>query len=241
MPGATWLPIDLSSKNYAPGGMGTIRMYVPHIAVSYSPLHDFFNTYKADPLKRSSAHGWVDTDGTSEQYVSLDDRAYAVGNWNPYAISWESAGVPGTPLTDAQIDVHARNLVALRAMGHPIDLAVNHDDPNGSGVTPHCILGGGHTCPNSGDEMANRPGVIEAQYDQIVARATALENGDDMTPDEVKTAVGEALTAFFGDWANIEAHVKEGASQALVGHGSTAAPAAAAGGTLHVEGELTVT
>ena len=186
LPGAIYRPIDHAAGNSRAGGidLSRVRMYVPHIVVGLGSPWGYFNTYKPDPRKRASAQGWVGRDGHSEQFMALTDTAYAVGNWNPVAISWESEGYPEEPLTDAQLDVHAANVVALRAMGCPIDLAVNHDDPDGSGVTPHCILGGGHTCPNSSDEMGHRPGVIEAQYDEIVRRAAALEGGHPTTTQE---------------------------------------------------------
>ena len=88
-PFATKRPI--TSNNYDVGRSGQkVKAVVMHIAAG--SLAGIFHTFN-DPNRLASAHFAIGKDGTIEQYVSIDDTAYAVGmrykdgNWyNPRSV-----------------------------------------------------------------------------------------------------------------------------------------------------------
>ncbi len=94
-------------------------------------------------------------------------KAWAQAYYNPVAISIENEGYPGDSLTDGQLNACAEVLAwAHDTFGVLLQVT---DDPNGSGLITHGLLGqagGGHyDCP--GDP-------IRAQRGAIVSRASAL-------------------------------------------------------------------
>lgn len=172
-PFAIWRPIG---ANYSTGGRQPLRGFVPHVQVGNGSLWGFFNTPKP-PGQGASADFWCRKDGYLEQYVGLADQAWAQGssqhNGNPTFSSCEFEGFPSEPMTPEQIATGGRLIGWLRSDVHDFPLQVNHDPDNGSGVTPHYVFGGGHTCPG--------PGPREGQFPDLIAAAQHLNPpGDDM-------------------------------------------------------------
>ncbi len=224
-PFATWLPI---TANYNTGGMSPdIRGFVPHCQVGNGSLQAFFS----NPATQASAHFWISKTGTLEQYVDTQDMAWAEAAGNPYFWSCEFEGQVDEPMTSQQLDMGGRLIAWLYGL-HSFPLVVN-TSPDGQGITPHYAGGaawGGHSCPGP---------LRFQQFDELIlATLRYLDQGGDMTPDEVKTAVSAALVDFFKDWPTIEAHVKAGCEQALAETGATASSPVAGdhpvSGTLHI-------
>lgn len=161
-PFAEWRPI---TANHTVGGRREIRGFVPHVQVGTGSLWGFFNTPKPKG-EGASADFWCSKTGKLEQYVDLADQSWAQGsrqhNGNPYFVSCEFDGVPGEPMTAEQIAVGGRLIAWIRAEINPFALQVNLD-PDGEGVTPHHVFGGGHTCPG--------PGPREGQFPDLIAAA----------------------------------------------------------------------
>lgn len=159
-PFATWKPI---SANIYKGGRKTIRGFVPHVQVGTGSLYGFFNTAKPKG-KGGSADFWCSKTGALEQYVSMSDQSWAQGstqhNGNPYFVSCEFEGNPSEPMTPAQLDMGGQ-LIAWVLSWSSWPLQVN-TNPDGSGVTPHHVFGGGHTCPGPGPREGQYPDLILA-------------------------------------------------------------------------------
>lgn len=195
-PFATWRPI---TTNYAQGGRRTIRGFVPHVQVGTGSLHGFFNTPKPKG-QRASADFWISKTGTLEQYVDLADMSFAQGskehNGNPYFVSCEFEGYPYEAMAPAQLDVGGRLIAWVQTDVARWPLVVN-TDPDSSGVTPHHVFGGGHTCPG--------PGPREGQYPDLVL--AALRHLDDHQPEDdmppapaiARLADGNVVTVVRGD------------------------------------------
>jgi hypothetical protein len=166
-PFTTWKPIK---ENITRGGRKTIRGFVPHVQVGYGSLFGFFNT-KKPAGHGASADFWCSKDGEGEQYVDIgSDQSWAQGsklhNGNPYMVSCEFEGMPDELMTDAQIDFGGRLIAWLKSHVADWPLVIS-DDPEGAGVMPHYIFGGGHTCPNPG----NPPGPRELQFPNLILSA----------------------------------------------------------------------
>lgn len=161
-PFAAWRPI---SENIHPGGrVLPLRGFVPHVQVGTGSLHDFFNHPKP-PGQGASADSWISKTGVLEQYVSPPAQAWAQGsklhNGNPTFWSCEFEGQPGEPMTAAQIDMGGRLIAWVHETYGPFPLVVN-GDPEGRGITPHHVFGGGHTCPGPGPREGQYPALILA-------------------------------------------------------------------------------
>ncbi len=137
-----WCPFairrPITGENYTVGRGGQrVRAVVVHIAAG--PLSAVFPTFN-DPTRKASAHFCVGKDGTIEQYVSVNDTAYANGlawkdnqwhnprgkpvkptwqdlsppvNPNLYTLSIEHEGYPADPWTPAMYDANNRLLLWL--------------------------------------------------------------------------------------------------------------------------------
>lgn len=141
---ATQRPIDVNHG----GPMLEQRGLVVHVQEGLSSPWGWFN----DPAAEVSSHLWIGRDGTVEQYVPLDEIAWAEVLGNPYYLSVETEGFTPEPLSYAQ----QGSLAALIAWGHtelgwPLRLV----DHGGNGITTHAHYPsevpdpawGGHACP----------------------------------------------------------------------------------------------
>lgn len=162
-PFATFKPI---AANYTSGGRRTLKGFVPHVQVGNGSLYGFFNRPKPKG-EGASADFWCSKAGVLEQYVDLDDQSWAQGsrqhNGNPMFVSCEFEGYPDEPMTREQIAKGGELIAWVRGTLNPFALQVN-TDPDGEGITPHYVFGGGHTCPG--------PGPREGQFPDLVAAAT---------------------------------------------------------------------
>lgn len=120
-PGAIWLPIT-ASKGRKPLALHN-RVNL-HVAVSEAAsLHSFFNT-----PGRADSHFYVRKDGTVEQYVDTNLRAFADLEGNDATISVETQGglrdPNGEPWTPQQVEALARLYAwAVRTHGVPRQIA----------------------------------------------------------------------------------------------------------------------
>ena len=120
-----------------------------------------------NPQAQASADFGIAKDGTIHQWVDTDDKAWAEATGNPYWYSVETEGVPGEPLTSAQVTATARLLVWLSQLDH-FPLQVTDDPHAGQGLITHgdggAAWGGHYDCP--GPQRA-------AQRVEIVRQAIA--------------------------------------------------------------------
>lgn len=139
-----WYPLavkrPISGDNFQKGRSGQpVRAVVLHIAAG--PLSAVFSTFN-NPQRKASAHFCVGKDGTIEQYVSVNDTAFANGlawhaergqwicphdkivqptwqdlvlktNPNLYTVSIEHEGQPDDLWTDEMYEANARLLLWL--------------------------------------------------------------------------------------------------------------------------------
>jgi hypothetical protein len=152
MPGVIQRPVPSHS-----GLMIESRGLVLHVQVGNGSCYGEFS----NPANEASSTWWIAKDGTIEQYVDDVFLAWTEANGNPYWDSVETEGVPGEPLTDAQVLSLARIYIyGVHTKGWTIQLS---DDPNTHGLGWHGMGGadwGGHFgCP--GDlRKAQRPGAL---------------------------------------------------------------------------------
>jgi hypothetical protein len=116
-----------------------------------------------NPNAQVSAHFGVGKDGTLQQWVDTDDKAWAITSGNRFWISIENEGMPGDSLTLQQITAVAKVLAWLHAIdGVPL---VKTDSTTQRGLGWHGMGGedwGHPNCPG--------PAII-AQRDQIIQAA----------------------------------------------------------------------
>lgn len=148
----------------ASGGMISHRLFVMHIQEGTESGTD---AWFHNPDAQVSAHFGNPKTGPLDQWVDTNDRAWAQADYNNVAISLENEGHGGDSLTANQLE-NAANLLVWAHQTHGTPLQVT-DDPNGSGVIGHGLLGeagGGHfDCPGS---------PILAERQQVVDMAKAL-------------------------------------------------------------------
>jgi hypothetical protein len=147
---------------------------------------------RSTPPNRRFSHWWVAKDGRAEQYAPSSVASWAQGGGNGTYWSVETEGMPGQPLTDAQVATLARLHrwlgVADRIAASPVEV----------GISCHFVGGqawGGHTCP----DPAPGAGPRSHQRADIIRRA---QTGDDDMPtaDEVAAAVVDKWLAIeFGN------------------------------------------
>lgn len=103
-------PTEGVPVNHWKGGI-TPRLYVVHIMQGY--MQGTYETF-LNPYNQVSSHFAIGNgtegvaDGEIWQFVRVTDTAWHNANGNPYSIGVESAGFSGNPLTDAQVESHAR-------------------------------------------------------------------------------------------------------------------------------------
>lgn len=181
-----------------------VRGVVEHVeAGTESGTDSWFH----NPQAQASAHFGIAKDGTVDQWVDTDDKAWAEATYNPVFWSIETEGDANTPLTAAQIESFAHVFVWLANLDG-IPFAVT-DSPSGRGLITHGDLGGpggSHFgCP--GDQR-------KAQRGQIIDRARSLVG---QTPP-VATNPSPAPTPPSGDIYTVEAEV---AALPVIKQGST--------------------
>jgi N-acetyl-anhydromuramyl-L-alanine amidase AmpD len=194
-PFATHRPI--STENFDAGRNGQpITAVVMHIAVG--PLSAVFPTFN-DPSRLASAHFCIGKDGTIEQYVSIDDTAYAVGlhyanghwyntrgklvnpswkgirpptNPNQYTISVEHEGQPEDLWTPQMYDSNTRLLQWIAA-----ETDINY-------VPRETLIGHYEIDPV---DRGNCPGP-HVRWDNIAADANAAPAPDEVAAEIQATA-----------------------------------------------------
>jgi N-acetylmuramoyl-L-alanine amidase-like protein len=120
------------------------------------------NAWFHNVAARVSAHFGVGRDGTADQWVQLNEVAWACGDYNEVSVSIEHAGYSGQKLTAPQLAKSLEILKELHARYPEVPLVWN-EDPNGTGVTPHGCLG------VEGGNHPNCPGLaIERQYNKAL-------------------------------------------------------------------------
>jgi N-acetyl-anhydromuramyl-L-alanine amidase AmpD len=170
------------SDNFSQGRAGQhVKAVVLHIAAG--PLSAVFPTFN-NPARKASAHFCIGADGTIEQYVSVNDTAYANGltwkdgqwynpsnkpvtptwqdlvpkiNPNAYTVSIEHEGFPADVWTEAMYDANNR---LLGWLAEQFDLT----------YTPHRTLIG--HCEIDPVGKPDCPG-LNVEYDRIAADLAA--------------------------------------------------------------------
>ncbi len=122
---AGWCPFairrPITSDNYDSGRSGhQVTAVVLHIAAG--PLRAVFPTFN-NPSGNASAHFCVGKDGTIEQYVSIDDTAYAVGMRYSNGQWFNPRGLPANPTWQDIIPPYNPNLytISIEHEGQPED------------------------------------------------------------------------------------------------------------------------
>lgn len=184
LPGAKWRPIsyraDAGKFTHPPLG------YIVHVPVSNGSLFNYFNGLVSPARKFCTA--FIFKDGSSEQYTTLDMKAWAQGDGNGDYWSFEVEGFPSEPMTDAQLDTLA---TWHRFLGVEDRIATA---PGQRGIGTHQMGGaawGGHSCPGA---------IRTAQLPQILNRLQE----DIVTPDDIKAIADEVLTRPVKDIAGNE-------------------------------------
>ncbi|MCM3884171.1 peptidoglycan recognition family protein [Frankia sp. R82] len=123
---------------------GPTRGLIVHVQVGTGSPFGWFD----NPASQVSSHLWVSRAGDVEQFVPLDQRAWAQEAGNPYWVSVETEGHPDEDLTPEQVGaLGALYAWGVREFGWPLELA---DSPGGRGLGTHQMGGaawGGHECP----------------------------------------------------------------------------------------------
>lgn len=184
-----WCPFaikrPIAADNFQTGRSGKqVRAVVLHVAAG--PLNAVFPTFN-NPARGTSAHFCIGKQGEIEQYVSVNDTAFANGlrwdaaqqkwicphntvvkpawqdltppdNPNLYTVSIEHEGMPEDKWTDAMYDANTRLLVWLA------------DQFNLTYVAHRTLIGHHEIDPV---DKANCPGP-NVEYDRIVADLAAI-------------------------------------------------------------------
>ena len=182
-PPAIWRPVANTS-----GAMVLpTRGLIAHVQQGNGSLYTLFDT----PSSEVSSHLWLSKGGAFEQYVDLDDKAWAEAAGNPYWISVECEGFDTEDYTALQLQ-RLGELYAwgMAQFGWPAEIT---DSVNGYGLGTHRMGGaawGGHSCP--GDIRANRRGAI-------LAAAVATHGGGGVTPNSSQQRYANMPTLRLGD------------------------------------------
>lgn len=202
-PFADWRPI---TENVTRGGRQKVRGFVPHVQTNDGDLFNFFNTRKP-PGEGGSADFQCFKDGRLQQFVDLVDQSWAQGshqhNGNPYFVSCEFEGATSEPMTPEQIDQGGRLIAWAWANTDPFPLVYN-TDPDGQGITPHHVFGGGHTCPGPGPREGQFPDLIAAANRWLTGGNEVLDPNDPIVLDILKkladlTNEGTHINEVFND------------------------------------------
>lgn len=185
---ATWRG---PTPNRNAGGQTEVRGLVVHIAEGW---FDGTIAWQRNPDANVSSHFIVSREGEIAQMVDTADAAWTQRSGNGEWLSVECEGFtkdndrnPGgwEKLSPAQLDAVARILHKMHVV-YDVPLQTT-SSTTGRGLGHHSMGAdwGHQACPG-------RP--IIAQKPAIVTRALALENGDDMTPDDIE-AIAKAVWA----------------------------------------------
>lgn len=178
------------TPNRGAGDQNEVRGLIIHIAEGW---YDGTIAWQRNPDANVSSHFIVSRAGVIAQMVDTDDAAWTQRDGNGEWLSVECEGFtkdndrnPGgwEKLSTEQLDAIARLLHRCHQL-HDVPLQTT-TSPTGRGLGHHSMGGenwGHQACPG-------RP--IIAQKPAIVTRALALENGDDMTPDDIE-AIAKAV------------------------------------------------
>jgi hypothetical protein len=191
LPGAKWRPISYraAAGKFTHPPLG----YIVHVPVSNGSLFPYFNGLKSPARKFCTA--FIFKDGTSEQYTTLDMKAWAQGDGNGDYWSFEVEGFPNEPMTDSQLDTLAR---WHKFLGTEDRIATA---PGQRGIGTHQMGGrawGGHSCPGP---------IRTAQLPQIIQRANGAapsKEWDDMTPEQ-SAKLDEAWARVYATQKNVQA------------------------------------
>lgn len=142
------------------GVRGAVRLFVIHImqGEDLGGCDSWFHNLAA----RVSAHFGVGRDGSADQWVELNEVAWACGEYNEVSVSIEHAGFSGQRLSAAQL---AKSIAIIRSLHkkYPDVPLVWTSDPQGTGVIAHGSLGvagGNHpSCPGK---------AVEKQYNKAL-------------------------------------------------------------------------
>lgn len=179
---ATFTPWPIA-VNFGSGPIRPVGLIL-HVQAGNGGLYGWFS----NPGAQVSAHLWAGKGGEREQYVDLEDIAWAQAGGNRLYVSIETEGIPSEPLNEPQLDsVAAAMAEGCRRWGWPLTLA---DSPGTPGLGWHGMGGaayGGHPgCP--GD-------IRRGQRTEILRRAAAILTPppeDDVTPDDI-SAIAAAV------------------------------------------------
>jgi len=155
-----------------------------------------------NPASQVSAHFGAAKDGSLDQWVDTDDKAWAEAAGNPSWVSVECEGYSGQSLTSAQVSTIGRLFAWLRGLYGFSGASV--DDPAGSGLGWHGMGGaawGGHLdCP--GDPIkAQRPAILSAAGQATPTKGATVGVQSFPTPIHVEQAVVAFASGVFWEQA----------------------------------------
>lgn len=156
LPQITWRPLVRQQPQIVPSA------YIAHTAVSGAS--SLFGYFSSPAAKGIESHLYIRTDGTGEQYISVEMQADANGAanrwWDPVigkfrgAVSAETqdGGNPATPWTPAQVETLAEIGCWLHERyGVPLELCPTPQSPglgwHSMWPAPNPWSPGNHTCP----------------------------------------------------------------------------------------------
>lgn len=147
------------------GSIGAVLGVVEHVTAGEGDPYNEF----ANPANQVSSHFGIGNgqggmaDGLIEQYVDTAFDSWAQAAGNSTYLSVETEGVPGDPLTPAQVASFGR-IMAWAAQNYGVPLVVT-DTPGQRGLIGHGDGGqawGGHLgCPGPA-RLAQRPAILAA-------------------------------------------------------------------------------
>lgn len=187
---ATWVG---AGENFGDGdyvsGEASDRMYEVRGVILHIAEGSYAGTvaWQNNPGSDVSSHFTAAKDGRLAQGVDTDDTAWTQGAGNGRWISVENEGFHTEAPTWQQVESNAQILARAHVeCGVPLQMT---DDPNGRGLGWHGMGGaawGGHYgCPGEG---------FKAARGAIIARATEIVSGDDMTPEQAAQAADTHYT-----------------------------------------------
>ncbi|WP_050997097.1 MULTISPECIES: peptidoglycan recognition protein family protein [Frankia] len=193
VPSFTWRPVDAHYQQ----AMRPIGL-VLHVAQAAGSLYGAFS----HPDSTTSSHLWAGMNGEREQYVSLDQPAWAQMAGNRLYASIETAGWSDQPLTAAQLEtVAVAYATGMVIYGWPAQAT---DTPGAPGLILHSAGGaawGNHACPGP-IRAAQRPAIL-TRAQQIVQELTMP--AEQITPDQERDiAAGSAAATLSLLWTQMQ-------------------------------------
>jgi len=195
-PHATWEPVS-----YAPeaGPLAAPHGWVLHIQDGRGDPGPYFRGLVKP--NRKFSHLWFAYDGSVRQYGSLAGASGAQGDGDPEWWSVETEGLPGEPLTGAQLDA----LAQWHAWCGAASLLAS--SPSGRGIGTHAMGGGawgGHPdCPTTAragqrQEILRRAEILRGRpaLQRLLLLASPLLHGPDVA--SLQRAIGADADGVFG-------------------------------------------